>query len=226
MKHYLKMIGTVMVCFWGLFAIASWLEIPIISDPGPWLERKGPLAAVIGVGLLTIDVVLPIPATLIMIAHGALFGMVLGTALSLVGATASALLAFTIGRSGSRVLAKMVPEDELSRANSLLDRWGGLAVVVSRPVPVVAETVAILAGASLMSWTRMVLATLAGALPTSFLYALAGATAAKFDNKLLIFALVLVMAAIFWALGAVLKRSTVNPAVPASPDLDSGVPEG
>ena len=201
MKHYLLLIGAMMALLLGLFGLATQLDVPLLSDPRPWLERRGPLAALVGVGLLAGDVVLPVPSTLVMMAHGALFGVTLGTALSLVGSTVSALVGFAIGRSGGPLLARLVPESERQRAYALLSRWGGLAVLVTRPVPIVAETVAILAGTSPMGWGRMVLATLAGALPASLLYALAGATAATFDNALLVLALVLVMAGVFWALG-------------------------
>ena len=60
---------------------------------------------------------------------------------------------------------------------------------------------AILAGASPMSWGRMVLATLVGALPACLLYAIAGASAAALDSGVLVFAAVLALSGVFWWLG-------------------------
>ena len=53
---------------------------------------------------------------------------------------------------GGPLLSRLVPPEERARANDLLDRWGEMAVVATRPVPILAETVAILAGASPKSW--------------------------------------------------------------------------
>ena len=100
-----------------------------------------------------------------MIANGALFGVTLGTLLSLVGTLGAGLFGFSLGRRGGPLLNRLVPAEEQARANDLLKRWGDLAVVATRPVPILAETVAILAGASPMTWGRMMLATAAGALP-------------------------------------------------------------
>src|SRR6185295_432654 len=109
------------------------------------------------------------------------------------------------GRRGGPLLARLVPEDERRRADSLLQRWGDLAVVVTRPVPILAETLSILAGASPMSWGTMVAATLAGSLPAALLYALTGATARSLDNVALVFTLVLAVAGLFWFVGKRLK---------------------
>ena len=165
MKRYWLLTGSMMVLFLALFGIAEWLRVPILTDPGPLLAQGGWIAAAVGVGLLVADVVLPVPASLVMILHGALFGVVGGTLLSLAGALGAALFGFWIGRRGGPLLARLVPEDERRRADALLQEWGDLAIVVTRPVPILAETMAILAGASPMGWGRMLLATLAGCAP-------------------------------------------------------------
>ena len=71
---------------------------------------------------------------------------------------------------------------------------------------------AILAGASPMSWGRMVLATLAGSLPAALIYALTGATARNLDNVALVFGLVLGVAGLFWMVGRRLRsKEPVKP---------------
>ena len=81
-----------------------------------------------------------------------------------------------------------------------------MAVVVTRPVPILAETVAILAGASSMTWRRLTLASAAGALPGSLIYAIAGATAATLDSTAAVFGLVLAISGVFWLVGRRLRR--------------------
>jgi uncharacterized membrane protein YdjX (TVP38/TMEM64 family) len=200
-KRYTLLVLAMMLLFLALFGLAEWLRVPLLTDPDPWLSRGGWIAATIGVGLLVADVLLPVPSSLVMIAHGALFGVVGGTLLSLAGSLGAAAFGFFLGRRGGPLLARLVPEAERRRADALLRDWGNLAVVATRPVPIVAETVAILAGASPMGWGAMIVAALAGSLPAALLYALTGATARSLDNVVLVFGLVLAVAGVFWFVG-------------------------
>src|SRR5678815_825922 len=148
MKRYLLTVVVLIACFTILFVIVEALGVPLLSDPTPWMRHGGVVAACIGVGLLIADVVLPVPSSIVMVAHGALFGVLWGTMLSLVGSVGAAVFGFAIGRRG-----------------------GTLAIIVTRPVPLLAETVAIMAGASSMSWRAIILASIAGSLPPALLYA-------------------------------------------------------
>jgi|SRR5215207_9465732 len=201
MKRYLLIMSGVLVFFLCLFLLVEALGVPLLVDPTPWLNHGGALAATLGVGLLIADVVLPVPSSLVMVAHGALFGVVGGTLLSLAGSTGAAMFGFWVGRRGGRLLGRLVTAEERARADLLLERWGTLAVIVTRPVPLLAETVAIMAGASPMGWGRAALAALAGSLPPALLYALTGAAVANFQSTSLMFAFVLLVTGIFWMVG-------------------------
>lgn len=193
--------GGMLAFFLGLFFLVEALGIPLLVEPTPWLNRGGVLAAMLGVGLLVADVLLPVPSSLVMVAHGALFGVMGGTLLSLLGSLGAALFGFWLGRRGGRLLERLVPPVERERADYLLKRWGMLAIIVTRPVPLLAETVAIMAGTSRMGWGRVTLAAALGSLPPSLLYALTGASAAKFQNTALVFLFVLLVAGLFWMFG-------------------------
>jgi uncharacterized membrane protein YdjX (TVP38/TMEM64 family) len=160
---------------------------------------------------LVADVALPVPSSLVMIAHGALFGVVIGTLLSLVGSTGAALAGFAIGRRSGPLLARLVPVEELVQADCLLIRGGMLAIIVTRPVPLLAETTAIVVGTSRLGWERATLAALAGSLPGALLYALTGAGTARFQNGALVFGLVLLVASSFWLVGRWLESRLVRP---------------
>ena len=201
MRSYAWLMLGMCVLFLALFGVVEALHVPLLTDPRPWLGGSKLLAAGVGVGLLVADVLLPVPASLVMVAHGALFGVVAGTLLSLLGSLGAAAFGFYLGRAGSPLLGKVVPEGERQRGDALLRDWGSLAVVVTRPVPILAEAVAILAGTSPLPWGRFLLAAAAGSLPPSLLYALTGATAADLDSFLLIFGLVLGLAGVLWWAG-------------------------
>src|SRR4051794_14246425 len=201
MKRYLLTFIALIVLFTILFVIVEALGVPLLSDPTPWMKHGGVVAATIGVGLLIADVVLPVPSSIVMVAHGALFGVLWGTVLSLIGSVGAAVFGFAIGRRGGRLLERVVTSAERERASSILERWGTLAIIVTRPVPLLAETVAIMAGASSMSWRALVVASIAGSLPPALLYALTGAAVANLQNTALMFAVVLLVAGLFWFVG-------------------------
>jgi uncharacterized membrane protein YdjX (TVP38/TMEM64 family) len=201
MKRYLIIMGVMIAFFLILFLIVEALGVPLLTDPAPWLGHVGPVAAVVGVGLLIADVLLPVPSSLVMVAHGALFGVVGGTLLSLLGSVGAALFGFAIGRRGGNLLDKLVTPSERARADQLLKRWGALAIIVTRPVPLLAETVAIIAGTSSLGWGRTTLAAVAGSLPPALLYAITGASVANLQNTTLVFGLVILIAGFFWIIG-------------------------
>ena len=201
MKRYLLTVVALIGLFTVLFVLMEALGVPLLSDPTPWMKHGGILAASIGVGLLIADVVLPVPSSIVMVAHGALFGVLWGTMLSLLGSVGAAVFGFAIGRRGGRLLERVVTPAERARASSILARWGTLAIIVTRPVPLLAETVAIMAGASSMSWRTIVAASIAGSLPPALLYALTGAAVADLQNTALMFAVVLLVAGMFWLVG-------------------------
>jgi len=201
MKRYLLIAIGLIVFFTILFLIVEALGVPLLSDPTPWMKHGGVVAASLGVGLLIADVILPVPSSLVMVAHGALFGVFIGTLLSLTGSVGAALFGFAIGRRGGKWLERTVTPPERARANHLLERWGALAIIVTRPIPLLAETVAIMAGASSLSWGSVALASLVGSLPPALLYALTGAAVANFQNTSLMFGVVLLVAGLFWLVG-------------------------
>lgn len=193
-----------LVRWWSLaFAIASTLllmffivsasGVALLNDPTPAMRGARPLAGVIGLLLLVADVVLPVPSSLVMVAHGALFGVVGGTVLSLAGSVASALTAFAIGRAGNGAVRRFVTPREHERAGALLARWGVVAIAVSRPVPILAETVALLAGSSPLTWRQTTIAATAGSILPAAVYAWAGAHALGTASQVAIFAGVVVV---------------------------------
>lgn len=202
MKRYLLTMGTLMTLFLILFLVVEAVGIPLLTDPEPWLGQGGLVAGLVGVGLLVADVLLPVPSSLVMIAHGALFGVVLGSVLSLVGSVLACWLGFFVGRRGGPWLRRLVPDDEWDDVEGFVARWGKLAVVVSRPVPLLAETVAVMAGTTSMGWGALSLSALLGSIPAAVLYAYTGATAAQLDSSLLVFGLVMVVAGLTWGVGS------------------------
>lgn len=206
MSRYWKVAATLFGLLLALFFLFEALQVPLFTDPSGLIGRGGATAALVGVGLLVIDVFLPVPSSFVMVAHGALFGVWFGTLLSMFGQMGAALLGSAVGRAGGPLMERMVSPEEKARADRFVQRWGALAIVISRPIPLFAETVAILAGASRVPWLRVALAAAAGSLPPALLYALTGAVADDFQSAALMFGFVLLMTAITWLIGSRLGK--------------------
>lgn len=174
---------------------AAWIALP-----APGTVSAG-AAAAIGFSLLVLDVFLPVPSSVVMVAHGALCGWLFGTSLSTAGATAAALLGWAVGRSARDLFRRLVHPDEHERASALLRRHGVLAIAVSRPIPILAETVALVAGASGVSAPRVLVASALGSLPASFLYAWAGSRGLDTASDVALFASVVAVSAVLWWVG-------------------------
>lgn len=107
--------------------------------------------ALAGAGLLAADVLLPIPSSIVGTMLGARLGLAAGFLSAFLGMMTGQVLAFAVSRRLLRTHG-----GELPAAPTLA------AVFLSRPVPVLAEAVAIAAGASRVSWRQFLTACGAG----------------------------------------------------------------
>ena len=198
MKPYLTIAILLLLFFLGAFVLVEQLQIPLLIDPSDRMATASLGDAFLGVVLLVGDIFLPVPSSLIMVANGALFGVFWGTLLSVLGSLGAAVLGFGIGRRGGKLLERFVSLADRQRADRLLNKWGALAIILTRPLPLLAETTAIMAGTSSMSWKSLLSGALLGNLPAAIVYAITGSLAASFESAALSFGLVLAVAGIFW----------------------------
>lgn len=199
MRRYLYITLALAGIFLACFGIAEALGVPLLTDPMPLLRKAGPLAAVIGVALLIADVVLPVPSSVIMVAHGALFGIVTGSLLSLAGSVGCAVAGFAIGRAGRETVHRFVSDAEYARVSRLLDRWGMAGIVATRPVPILAEVMAIIAGTTpAVRWWQIIVASTLGSIPPAIAYAVAGHFATEVVGTIWVFAALMLMSAAMW----------------------------
>ncbi|GGO33058.1 hypothetical protein GCM10008949_31690 [Deinococcus humi] len=203
-RYGLVLLG-MMVVLGGIFLLVEALGVPVLSDPSRWLSGGGSSAALLGTGLLVADVALPVPSSAVMVAYGALYGVTIGTLLSLVGSVGASLAGWALGQHGGRWLSRLVPVKSQAEAQRWIARWGLLAVTLSRPVPLLAESVAILAGTSGLPWWQVGLAAALGSLPAAVLYAVTGAFAVR-GSWLWLPGLLLVSMGVMWFIGGALGR--------------------
>jgi uncharacterized membrane protein YdjX (TVP38/TMEM64 family) len=197
-KRYAVLVGGLLCFFLTAFLVGEAVGIPVLQDPVPWLRRGGSGAAALGVGLLVGDVFLPVPSSVVMVMHGTMFGVAAGALLSLAGSLGAAALGFLIGRRGGGLVERLVSPEAKERADRFLQRWGTLAIIVTRPVPLLAESMALLAGTSPLGWRALLVGTMLGAGPPSLIYAVAGSLAPSMGSSTLAFAAVIAISGLGW----------------------------
>lgn len=210
MKRFALFIFFVMTLMLLMFIFAEGLGIPFLTEDNYPQQEANPVSGVINTGLLLVDVVLPVPSSVVMIVNGALFGLVGGALLSLVGSLGGSALGYLLGRGNQPLVARFVGEADLARARKFMARWGVLALVASRPVPILAETVSIVAGTAGIGLRTTVLAAALGLTPIVILYAYVGATASTLESGLLAFGMVMLTASLTWFIGLWFKRGSVQ----------------
>jgi uncharacterized membrane protein YdjX (TVP38/TMEM64 family) len=203
--RYLLVLVGVLVVFLAIFGVLRLLPVAVLDDPVP-LVSPDFVGAVLGVGLLIGDVALPVPSSLVMIAFGGLFGAVTGTLLSLLGSVGAAVVGYLLGRwVGPVLLARVCSDAERARADKFVHRWGVIAVAGSRPIPILAETVMVAAGASRLGVGKTVVAAALGAVPASVMFAVAGALGGGGPSGLLVFGAAIAASILLWLIGRRLR---------------------
>lgn len=182
----------------GTFLLVETLDVGLLVDPTDQMSRGQVWAALIGGGLLLADVFIPVPSSVIMIAHGAILGIWKGFLVSFTASVAGAMLGWLLGRRCEGWVMKKVSISERERAKQMFERYGVLAIVISRMLPIVSETVSILSGLSRMDWKMVMVASALGSVPPALIYAAAGAYTTDFSSGSLVAVCVFAIAIASW----------------------------
>jgi uncharacterized membrane protein YdjX (TVP38/TMEM64 family) len=145
-----------------------------------------PAAALIS-GFLALDVILPVPSSIVSTGAGVLFGFERGTAVIWVGMMVGSVLGYLLGARATGAARRFVGADGLARAGRVADQYGDWAIIICRPVPVLAEASVILAGLIHTPWRRFTVLTATSNLGVAAAYAAIGAYSMSVGSFLLTF---------------------------------------
>lgn len=126
-----------------------------------WLDATLPpsTVAMLVIGLLAADILLPVPSSVVITFSGKMLGFWGGTAASWCGMTVGATFAFGLVRVLGRPMAqRLTTTNELNRVDALAARVGTLVLVLTRPIPILAEASVLLMGTTRLAWWRFLVA--------------------------------------------------------------------
>jgi len=160
---------------WGTrldHAVVAWLDPP----PPPAVLAAAEIA------VLAADILLPVPSSLVATLGGASLGLATGTACGWLGLTIGSLAGWWLGRAAGRRGVTSLDDRERAVLETRQRTLGPLLVVVSRPLPILAEAVALMAGAAGMTWRTFLAAAAPANLAIALAWSLAGTLGQAADS--------------------------------------------
>ncbi|MFT4621708.1 MAG: putative membrane protein YdjX (TVP38/TMEM64 family) [Myxococcota bacterium] len=159
------------------------------------------------VGLLVVDVFVPVPSSMVATVGGYELGWLGGTLAAWLGLTAGHAVGYATGRAlGAGGLTRFVGPDEVIRARTWLDLNGLVGLALTRPVPVLSEATVLLAGALRADPVRIIGVCVLADLGVAAVYAGAGALSADTGVFALAVGSSVVLPAVAAAAAAALSR--------------------
>jgi uncharacterized membrane protein YdjX (TVP38/TMEM64 family) len=161
-------------------ALASCARIPTpqeANDVVLTLRKYESWAWALGIALIWGDLVLPVPQTAVIAALGIIYGTLLGGLLGSLGLITGGLLGYVLMlTSARRYVQRFVGPKSLHNMESVFDRGGAWAIVLTRSFPYsVPEAMVFLAGLVGMPMRKFTAALTFGSVPTAFAFAAIGA---------------------------------------------------
>ena len=144
------------------------------SAIGKWIQNDFSLSFRLTVTtlLLAADIFLPVPSSAVITYAGATSGLFLATVFAWFGLTLGAASGYELSRIwGSKLIDRLSETDDREQMRELVARYGSLAVILTRPLPILGETAVLIVGSLRMHRIAFYLALSLSNLAISLVYA-------------------------------------------------------
>ena len=181
LRTLLIIVAVLLVPIIPFVLFGSYLEPTIES----WLDQPGlkskPLVVIAAVvALLASDIVLPVPSSVVGTIAGQALGTIVGSLATWIGLNLSCLIGYWLAaKMGLPLVNRLSGKQAIRDVESLTATWGVWALIVLRPIPVLAEASVLLAGLGRMPHQRFWPAVIGANLGLSIAYAALGSYSAK-----------------------------------------------
>lgn len=163
----------------GIFSRAD------IEQLRQYLLSFGIWAPIVSALLMIMQAILfPLPAFIVTITNGLLFGAFWGALLSWSSAMVAAALCWAIGQTlGRPAVERLVSKKALNFADRFFKRYGNSSVLIARLIPVISfDVVSYAAGLTTISFLGFMVATGIGQLPATIVYSILGQNLTRAAN--------------------------------------------
>ena len=203
MTMVLLLFASILVPFFLFEDVAARGVVQVLAAPWGHAALGGSIAAA-----LALDVLLPVPSSVLGMAAGALLGSWLGTGIVWAGMTLGCGLGYWIGATGGTALVRRcLGPGELTRTRNVGRGIGPAALVLTRAVPILAEASVIMAGTARLPLSTFLPVVALSNLGIAAAYAVLGAWALSLDSVLLGFGGAILLPALAWVLWRLIRTS-------------------
>ena len=150
--------------------------------------------------ILSSDILLPVPSSIVMYTNGLVLGVAYGALLSFVASLVSACVVYYLGRFTN---FNFKNHDKTSK---FIERYGTISIVLSRGVPILSESISYVSGYNKIPFKNFFVLNIIGYIPVCLTYALLGHLGSTQNTFIICFVASLVVAALCWFFG----RSIIN----------------
>jgi uncharacterized membrane protein YdjX (TVP38/TMEM64 family) len=147
--------------------------------------------------VLSSDIVLPVPSSIVMYTNGLTLGLLKGTLLSFVSVFVSSTIGYYLGRFSAMGLKKGQNE----KANAIMQKYGSLGIIITRGIPILSESICFTAGYNKLNFRFFTALNLIGYLPVCLIYAYFGSVAQNANLFLISFFTSLLVSLALWVFG-------------------------
>ncbi|MCQ6963478.1 TVP38/TMEM64 family protein [Methanolobus chelungpuianus] len=180
-KHIPVILASMFLFLFIVFEVSGVITLEKIRY---FVMGSGAFAAAIIIFFLIVDLILPMPSTVLMTLSGAFYGFYSGTLINITGSLLASLTGFAITRKLGKTKLFLDRTEERAMDEWFV-KWGEGILILSKTVPIVSETMACFAGLTKISGKRFIALSLLGIIPVSAYYAYFGSISRNFSEWLL-----------------------------------------
>lgn len=192
-KHWIFILITTLIISWMVYSYFSDGVIYSLINGDTtgilnFINSFGVFAWLIFIFLVILEVVLaPIPALILYVVAGIIFGGFIGGVLTLIGNSIGAFIDFKLARVlGKRNIEKKVDKKLKEKFDRFFDKYGGLSIFILRVNPFTSsDLVSYLSGFTKIKTIKFITATTLGLIPMIFVQTYLGDIFIK-DNPILL----------------------------------------
>ena len=161
--------------------------------------KENPLQfAIFSFLILSTDIILPVPSSIVLYINGFFLGPISGALVSICGLMVGAVIGYYIGSSGSNYFK---PEKNL-KAQKIMSKYGPAAIFLTRGIPVLSESICFVCGYNKINLKRYLILNFIGYLPICFLHSIFGNLGYEGGGVFLLsFTLSIALSVAFWFFG-------------------------